>query len=33
MPGIEAFFDKATSTVTYLVWDTKTKSAAVIDWW
>ena len=31
MPGIEAFFDKATSTVTYLVWDSKAKRAAVID--
>ena len=31
MPEIEAFFDKATSTVTYLVWDPATKRAAVID--
>ena len=31
MPGIEAFFDKSTSTVTYLVWDHSTKRAVVID--
>ena len=31
MPGIEAFFDKATSTVTYLVWDGATRKAVVID--
>ncbi len=31
MPGLEAFFDKATSTVTYLVWDPATRDAAVID--
>jgi glyoxylase-like metal-dependent hydrolase (beta-lactamase superfamily II) len=31
MPGIEAFFDKATSTVTYLVWDPAMREAAVID--
>jgi len=28
---IQAFFDKATSTVTYLVFDSKTRQAAVID--
>ena len=27
----QAFFDPATSTVTYLVWDVATKDAAVID--
>ncbi|MBY9065544.1 MBL fold metallo-hydrolase [Hyphomonas sp. WL0036] len=31
MPAIKAFFDKATNTVTYLVWDTATREAAVID--
>jgi glyoxylase-like metal-dependent hydrolase (beta-lactamase superfamily II) len=31
MPGIEAFFDEATSTASFLVWDPETKQAAVID--
>jgi glyoxylase-like metal-dependent hydrolase (beta-lactamase superfamily II) len=31
MPGLEAFFDPTTSTVTYLVWDPATRAAAVID--
>jgi glyoxylase-like metal-dependent hydrolase (beta-lactamase superfamily II) len=31
MRGTEAFFDKATSTVTYLVWDEESRQAAVID--
>lgn len=31
MPGIEAFFDHATSTASFLVWDPKTREAAVID--
>jgi len=31
MPGIEAFFDKTTSTASYLVWDEATKEAALID--
>jgi glyoxylase-like metal-dependent hydrolase (beta-lactamase superfamily II) len=31
MPGVEAFFDPITSTVSYLVWDAATKDAAVID--
>jgi glyoxylase-like metal-dependent hydrolase (beta-lactamase superfamily II) len=31
MPGVEAFFDPVTSTVSYLVWDAATKDAAVID--
>ena len=30
-PDVQAFFDPATSTVTYLVTDPKTKTAAVID--
>ncbi len=31
MPGIQAFFDPATSTASFLVWDKATKAAAVID--
>ena len=31
MPAIEAFFDAATSTASFLVWDPKTRDAAVID--
>jgi glyoxylase-like metal-dependent hydrolase (beta-lactamase superfamily II) len=31
MPGIQAFFDGATSTASFLVWDKETKDAAVID--
>jgi glyoxylase-like metal-dependent hydrolase (beta-lactamase superfamily II) len=31
MPAIEAFFDTATSTASFLVWDPKTRDAAVID--
>lgn len=31
MPGIEAFFDAATSTASFLVWDPQTRDAAVID--
>lgn len=31
MAGIEAFFDKATSTASYLVWDRASKQAAIID--
>ncbi len=31
MPGIQAFFDQATSTASFLVWDRETKDAAVID--
>lgn len=31
MPGIQAFFDAATSTASFLVWDEETKDAAVID--
>lgn len=31
MPGIEAFFDNATSTASFLVWDPETRDAAVID--
>lgn len=31
MPGIQAFFDDATSTASFLVWDRQTKDAAVID--
>ena len=31
MAGIEAFFDKATSTVSYLLWDPPTRKAAIID--
>jgi len=30
-PGIRAFFDEATSTVTYLLWDRATMEGAVID--
>ncbi|MBK1657059.1 MBL fold metallo-hydrolase [Paracraurococcus ruber] len=30
-PAIRAFFDEATNTVTYLVWDEATRAAAVID--
>lgn len=30
-PEIRAFFDEATKTVTYLVWDAATRTAAVID--
>ncbi len=31
MLQIKAFFDTATNTVTYLVWDTQTREAAIID--
>ena len=31
MPGIEGFFDKATSTASFLVWDPVTHDAAIID--
>lgn len=31
MAGIEAFFDNATSTVSYLLWDPPTRKAAIID--
>jgi len=31
MPQIKAFFDTATNTVTYLVWDEATRDAAIID--
>lgn len=31
MPAIEAFFDDATSTASFLVWDPDTREAAVID--
>jgi glyoxylase-like metal-dependent hydrolase (beta-lactamase superfamily II) len=31
MPGIEAFFDTATSTASFLVWDPDSREAAVID--
>lgn len=31
MPGIEAFFDKTTSTTSFLVWDQQTREAAIID--
>lgn len=31
MPAIEAFFDAATSTASFLVWDPKTRDAAMID--
>lgn len=31
MPGIQAFFDPATSTAAFLVWDKATKDGAVID--
>ncbi|HKE95562.1 MAG TPA: MBL fold metallo-hydrolase [Povalibacter sp.] len=30
-PEIRAFFDEATNTVTYLVWDSQTRKAAVVD--
>ena len=30
-PAVRAFFDEATNTVTYLVWDPATKRGAVID--
>jgi glyoxylase-like metal-dependent hydrolase (beta-lactamase superfamily II) len=30
-PGIKAFFDEPTNTVSYLVWDPATKDAAVVD--
>jgi glyoxylase-like metal-dependent hydrolase (beta-lactamase superfamily II) len=30
-PAIQAFFDIATSTVSYLVWDSRTRAAAVVD--
>ena len=30
-PEIRAFFDEPTNTVTYLVWDARTRQAAVID--
>ena len=30
-PDIQAFFDPATSTVSYLVWDRRTRAAAIID--
>ena len=30
-PHVRAFFDEATNTVTYLVWDERTREAAVID--
>lgn len=30
-PEIRAFFDEATKTVTYLVWDAETREAAIID--
>jgi glyoxylase-like metal-dependent hydrolase (beta-lactamase superfamily II) len=30
-PGIQAFFDEATKTITYLVWDPETRDGAVID--
>ncbi|HEX2512753.1 MAG TPA: MBL fold metallo-hydrolase [Xanthobacteraceae bacterium] len=30
-PGIQAFFDEQTNTVSYLVWDPDSKEAAVID--
>jgi glyoxylase-like metal-dependent hydrolase (beta-lactamase superfamily II) len=30
-PGIRAFFDEPTNTVSYLVWDPATKEGAVID--
>ena len=30
-PGIQAFFDEQTNTVSYLVWDRDSKQAAVID--
>jgi len=31
MANLKAFFDAATNTVTYLVWDPHTRAAAVID--
>jgi hypothetical protein len=31
MAEIRAFFDPATATVTYLVWDGASKAAAIID--
>ena len=31
MPAVHALFDKATSTLTYLVYDPETKDAVVID--
>ncbi|MBU4568453.1 MAG: MBL fold metallo-hydrolase, partial [Alphaproteobacteria bacterium] len=31
MANLKAFFDEATNTVTYLVWDPATRAAAVID--
>ena len=31
MARIEAFFDQATSTVSYLVWDAASRKAAIID--
>ncbi|MFN4185976.1 MAG: MBL fold metallo-hydrolase [Hyphomonas sp.] len=31
MPTIKAFFDTATNTVTYLVWDAATREAVIID--
>ena len=31
MPGIQAFFDDATSTASFLVWDRETRDAALID--
>jgi glyoxylase-like metal-dependent hydrolase (beta-lactamase superfamily II) len=30
-PGIQAFFDESTNTVSYLVWDSATREAAMID--
>ena len=30
-PGIKAFFDEPTNTVSYLVWDATTRRAAVVD--
>ena len=30
-PEIKAFFDEPTNTVSYLVWDPATRSAAVVD--
>ena len=29
-PTIQAFFDEATFTITYLVWDPATKRAAIV---
>ena len=31
MPHIKAFFDTVTGTVSYLVWDSETRAAAIID--